>query len=165
MYYSGDLWMKKEVLSSSLLPPRHVLQSWSTWHLNAIGSPRSAPQTPKSPLSSAPGPAQPFLAFQMLSLDPAPAPQRRIAGSTLHLTACVCDKAKSLRAQTPPLPRAAQLQTAHVSREGCKIGGKAWAPRQTHVQPSWRMESLWLWGFGPSPILGVALKAKQCSLK
>lgn len=125
---------------------------------------RSGPQTLKSQLSSAPGPSQVFFIFQMLCWDPAPAPQRRIVGSTLHLTACIHKKAKSLCAQTPQLLQAAQLQTAHMLQQGWRMGGKP-ELQQMHIQPSWRMESLWLRGFGPSPILGVAVKAKQCSLK
>lgn len=126
---------------------------------------RSVPQTLKSQLSSAPGPSQSFIAFQMLFSYPAPALQRRIAGSTLRLTACVHEKAKSCVLKHPRFPGLPSFRLPICWDKVEERVGSLCSDRWMHVQPSWRMESLWLWGFGPSPILGVAVKAKQCSLK
>lgn len=139
MYYPWDPWMKKIsiiiIIITFLLFP-YKAEAHSTWMPPAPL--RSGLQTLKSQQSSAPGPSQLFIIFQMLCWDPGPAPQRRIVGSTLHLTGCIRKKANSLCAQTPRLPGLpSSRQPICCDKAGEWVGSMS-SSRQMHAKPSWR---------------------------
>lgn len=113
------------------------------------------PHTPKPHKSFSSGLSQSLVAFWMLCLGSAPALQRRAAGSAL------CPPAGTQGGQGAACPG---LPTSHWDRPEGRVGRPS-SPSRTHIQPPRRTGSLWLGGFGPSPTLGVAAKAKQSSPK
>lgn len=130
------------------------LGGWSTWHQNATSCPEvvhSVPQTLNFQHSSTPAPSQTSTAFQKLCLDPE------------KNRAALCVSGKEPVCSNPPSMIKPSLQT--MWRQGWRVGGKPEHQQtNTHltIPKDGKFEAL---RFGPSPILGVTVKAKQCSLK
>lgn len=120
------------LLQSSLSPSHYSLREQKhtppECHQLPWGQ-RPKPWT-NSQLSSAPGPSPPFTAFQMLCLDPAPALQRRIVGSTLCPSACAHKKQRACVLERQHFPRLPSFRPPMCWDKVVKRW-EAWAPRDT----------------------------------
>lgn len=131
------------------------LWGWSTWHLNATTSPEVSAPNPEFPTQLHPR------SFSNLHCLPEALSGSREEEGQSH---SVCPwTGKEFVWPNPPFPGLPSFRPC-----GDKVGewmGSLSTNRQTYIPPSQSMENLLLWGFGPTPILGVTVKAKQCSLK
>lgn len=154
MYCCCCPWMDKVVLSTSLL----------LFHVFLMGLEHMAPECHQLPWGQCPKPwisntAPPQVPLRVSLPSRSSAWIQRRTGAALCVSQCVSMDRQRLVWPNPPFPGLPIFRPCG-GKAGERVGSLS-----TNIPPSQRMESLLLWGFGPNPILGVTVKAKQCCLK